>query len=85
MNLSSTENLNGSDLYAVLDWNCCLPEQIVNIFVSDHCVCTDCCVLCSFLVQALDCFTAMLSGSESRLQMAETIGSKLNISKEQVP
>lgn len=38
-----------------------------------------------FFLQALDCFTAMLSRSESRLQMAETIGSKLNISKEQVP
>uniref|UniRef100_A0A3P8WSX5 Midasin n=1 Tax=Cynoglossus semilaevis TaxID=244447 RepID=A0A3P8WSX5_CYNSE len=32
--------------------------------------------------EALDCFTAMLSRPESRLQMAEIIGSKLNISKE---
>ncbi|KAM9840331.1 midasin [Aulostomus maculatus] len=32
--------------------------------------------------EALDCFTAMLSYSESRLRMAEIIGSKLNISKE---
>uniref|UniRef100_A0A7N8X771 Midasin n=1 Tax=Mastacembelus armatus TaxID=205130 RepID=A0A7N8X771_9TELE len=32
--------------------------------------------------EALDCFTAMLSCPESRLQMAEIIGSKLNISKE---
>uniref|UniRef100_A0A671LK38 Midasin n=1 Tax=Sinocyclocheilus anshuiensis TaxID=1608454 RepID=A0A671LK38_9TELE len=31
---------------------------------------------------ALDCFTAMLSQSESRLKMAEIIGSKLNISRE---
>lgn len=57
----------------------------MNPFASGQCVCTDCCVLCSFLIQALDCFTAMLSRSESRLQMAEAIGSKLNISKEQVP
>lgn len=43
-------------------------------------------VFCAvFFVQALDCFSAVLSRSESRLQMAETIGSKLNISKEQVP
>lgn len=34
--------------------------------------------------QALDCFTAMLSRPESRLRMAEIIGSKLNISKEKV-
>ncbi|XP_011610045.2 midasin isoform X2 [Takifugu rubripes] len=33
--------------------------------------------------EALDCFTAMLSRPESRVQMAETIGSKLNISREQ--
>ncbi|XP_058470371.1 midasin [Solea solea] len=32
--------------------------------------------------EALDCFTAMLSRPDSRLQMAEAIGSKLNISKE---
>ncbi|KAK7907514.1 hypothetical protein WMY93_016126 [Mugilogobius chulae] len=32
--------------------------------------------------EALDCFTSMLSRPESRLQMAEIIGSKLNISKE---
>ncbi|KAM9782721.1 LOW QUALITY PROTEIN: midasin [Neosynchiropus ocellatus] len=32
--------------------------------------------------EALDCFTAMLSCSESRRRMAEIIGSKLNISKE---
>ncbi|XP_069561962.1 midasin [Brachyistius frenatus] len=32
--------------------------------------------------EALDCFTAMLSRSESRLRMAEIIGSKLNISKQ---
>ncbi|CAL8311820.1 unnamed protein product [Lota lota] len=32
--------------------------------------------------EALDCFTAMLSRSDSRLRMAEVIGSKLNISKE---
>ncbi|XP_039980712.1 midasin isoform X5 [Xiphias gladius] len=32
--------------------------------------------------EALDCFTAMLSHPESRLRMAEIIGSKLNISKE---
>uniref|UniRef100_A0A8C3A899 Midasin n=1 Tax=Cyclopterus lumpus TaxID=8103 RepID=A0A8C3A899_CYCLU len=32
--------------------------------------------------EALDCFTAMLSRPESRLRMAEIIGSKLNISKE---
>ncbi|XP_055005322.1 midasin-like isoform X2 [Boleophthalmus pectinirostris] len=32
--------------------------------------------------EALDCFTSMLSQPESRLQMAEIIGSKLNISKE---
>ncbi|KAM4522940.1 midasin [Odontesthes bonariensis] len=32
--------------------------------------------------EALDCFTAMLSSSASRLRMAEIIGSKLNISKE---
>nr|XP_046228345.1 midasin isoform X2 [Scatophagus argus] len=32
--------------------------------------------------EALDCFTAMLSHCESRLRMAEIIGSKLNISKE---
>uniref|UniRef100_A0A674E136 Midasin n=1 Tax=Salmo trutta TaxID=8032 RepID=A0A674E136_SALTR len=31
---------------------------------------------------ALDCFTAMLPRPESRLRMAEVIGSKLNISKE---
>lgn len=36
------------------------------------------------LCQALDCFTAMLSRPESRLRMAEIIGSKLNISKEKV-
>lgn len=34
--------------------------------------------------QALDCFTAMLSRPESRLRMAEIIGTKLNISKEKV-
>lgn len=33
-------------------------------------------------LEALDCFTAMLSRPESRLRMAEAIGSKLNISKE---
>ncbi|XP_012709437.2 midasin isoform X1 [Fundulus heteroclitus] len=33
-------------------------------------------------LEALDCFTAMLSLRASRLQMAEIIGSKLNISKE---
>ncbi|XP_032398227.1 midasin [Etheostoma spectabile] len=32
--------------------------------------------------EALDCFTAMLSRPDSRLRMAEIIGSKLNISKE---
>ncbi|KAF3702507.1 Midasin Dynein-related AAA-ATPase MDN1 MIDAS-containing protein [Channa argus] len=32
--------------------------------------------------EALDCFTSMLSCPESRLRMAEIIGSKLNISKE---
>uniref|UniRef100_A0A3Q3NKD3 Midasin n=1 Tax=Labrus bergylta TaxID=56723 RepID=A0A3Q3NKD3_9LABR len=32
--------------------------------------------------EALDCFTAMLSRPESRLKMAEIIGSKLNISRE---
>ncbi|CAK6975580.1 Hypothetical predicted protein [Scomber scombrus] len=32
--------------------------------------------------EALDCFTAMLSRADSRLRMAEIIGSKLNISKE---
>ncbi|XP_068197957.1 midasin isoform X4 [Antennarius striatus] len=32
--------------------------------------------------EALDCFTAMLSRSDSRMRMAEIIGSKLNISKE---
>lgn len=32
--------------------------------------------------EALDCFTAMLSKSESRLKMAEIIGSRLNISRE---
>ncbi|XP_028997386.1 midasin [Betta splendens] len=32
--------------------------------------------------EALDCFTAMLSKPESRLKIAEIIGSKLNISKE---
>lgn len=32
--------------------------------------------------EALDCFTSMLSHAESRLRMAEIIGSKLNISKE---
>uniref|UniRef100_A0A8B9KSV2 Midasin n=1 Tax=Astyanax mexicanus TaxID=7994 RepID=A0A8B9KSV2_ASTMX len=33
-------------------------------------------------LEALDCFTAMLSKVESRLKLAEIIGSKLNISKE---
>uniref|UniRef100_A0A3P9MDK6 Midasin n=1 Tax=Oryzias latipes TaxID=8090 RepID=A0A3P9MDK6_ORYLA len=33
-------------------------------------------------LEALDCFTAMLSSSSSRLRLAEIIGSKLNISKE---
>ncbi|XP_030636974.1 midasin [Chanos chanos] len=33
-------------------------------------------------LEALDCFTAMLSKPESRLRMAEAIGSKLNISRE---
>ncbi|KAM4713456.1 midasin isoform 2-T2 [Anableps anableps] len=33
-------------------------------------------------LEALDCFTAMLSFPASRLRMAEIIGSKLNISKE---
>ncbi|KAL4649045.1 midasin isoform X1 [Arapaima gigas] len=33
-------------------------------------------------LEALDCFTAMLSSPETRLRMAEAIGSKLNISKE---
>ncbi|XP_028858240.1 midasin [Denticeps clupeoides] len=33
-------------------------------------------------LEALDCFTAMLSKAESRLRMAEIIGSKLNISRE---
>lgn len=36
------------------------------------------------LCQALDCFTASLPRPESRLQIAEVIGSKLNISKEKV-
>ncbi|XP_057678283.1 midasin isoform X2 [Corythoichthys intestinalis] len=34
--------------------------------------------------EALDCFTAMMSHPERQLQMAEKIGSKLNISKEKV-
>lgn len=34
--------------------------------------------------QALDCFTAMQSKAESRLKLAEIIGSKLNVSKEKV-
>uniref|UniRef100_A0A8D0DW25 Midasin n=1 Tax=Salvator merianae TaxID=96440 RepID=A0A8D0DW25_SALMN len=38
----------------------------------------------SIFHEALDCFTAMLSKQGSRLQMAELIGSKLNISKHQV-
>lgn len=50
-------------------------------------VCLVCCI-CSTnedsLCQALDCFTGMLSHPQSRLQMAEIIGSKLNISKEKV-
>ncbi|XP_041660686.1 midasin isoform X2 [Cheilinus undulatus] len=33
-------------------------------------------------LEALDCFTAMLSRPDSRLRMAEIIGSKLNISRE---
>uniref|UniRef100_A0AAR2IVI6 Midasin n=1 Tax=Pygocentrus nattereri TaxID=42514 RepID=A0AAR2IVI6_PYGNA len=33
-------------------------------------------------LEALDCFTAMLSKAESRLKLAEIIGSKLNISRE---
>uniref|UniRef100_A0A3B3CZB6 Midasin n=1 Tax=Oryzias melastigma TaxID=30732 RepID=A0A3B3CZB6_ORYME len=33
-------------------------------------------------LEALDCFTAMLSSSSSRLRLAEIIGSKLNITKE---
>ncbi|KAF4092103.1 hypothetical protein AMELA_G00017110 [Ameiurus melas] len=33
-------------------------------------------------LEALDCFTAMQSKAESRLKLAEIIGSKLNISKE---
>lgn len=33
-------------------------------------------------LEALDCFTAMLSKPESRLKMSEIIGSKLNISRE---
>ncbi|XP_057208356.1 midasin isoform X2 [Triplophysa rosa] len=33
-------------------------------------------------LEAVDCFTAMLSKPESRLKMSEIIGSKLNISKE---
>ncbi|KAJ8008932.1 hypothetical protein DPEC_G00083550 [Dallia pectoralis] len=33
-------------------------------------------------LEALDCFTAMVSRPDSRLRMAEVIGSKLNISKE---
>lgn len=33
-------------------------------------------------LEALDCFTAMQSKAESRLKLAEVIGSKLNISKE---
>ncbi|XP_030578137.1 midasin [Archocentrus centrarchus] len=33
-------------------------------------------------LEALDCFTAVLSSPESRLRMAEIIGSKLNISRE---
>uniref|UniRef100_A0AAR2JB73 Midasin n=1 Tax=Pygocentrus nattereri TaxID=42514 RepID=A0AAR2JB73_PYGNA len=38
---------------------------------------------CSATAQnALDCFTAMLSKAESRLKLAEIIGSKLNISRE---
>lgn len=42
------------------------------------------CFFWCVLHQALDCFTAMLSRPESRLRMAEIIGSKLNISKEKV-
>ncbi|KAH0622150.1 hypothetical protein JD844_024188 [Phrynosoma platyrhinos] len=34
--------------------------------------------------EALDCFTAMLSKQESRVKMAEVIGSKLNISRHKV-
>ncbi|XP_051781409.1 midasin isoform X2 [Erpetoichthys calabaricus] len=34
-------------------------------------------------LEALDCFTAMLSNQDNRQKMAEIIGSKLNISKEQ--
>ncbi|KAM9495289.1 midasin [Clarias gariepinus] len=33
-------------------------------------------------LEALDCFTAMLSKAESRLKLAEIIGTRLNISKE---
>lgn len=54
----------------------CVKQSFFLQLLSEGCV--------VFPPQALDCFTAMLSSSSSRLRLAEIIGSKLNITKEKV-
>ncbi|XP_066547692.1 midasin isoform X2 [Amia ocellicauda] len=63
----------GLSLRDLLKW----CERILNNFDS-----TSSSTALNIFLEALDCFTAMLSKPESRQRMAEIIGSKLNISKE---
>ncbi|KAI1897419.1 hypothetical protein AGOR_G00083100 [Albula goreensis] len=63
----------GLSLRDLLKW----CERIANNFSS-----TSSATAHNVYLEALDCFTAMLSSPESRLRMAEAIGSRLNISKE---
>ncbi|XP_064196020.1 midasin isoform X1 [Anguilla rostrata] len=63
----------GLSLRDLLKW----CERITNNFSS-----TSSATAHNVFLEALDCFTAMLSSTESRLRMAEAIGSRLNISKE---
>ncbi|KAJ8270795.1 hypothetical protein GJAV_G00119370 [Gymnothorax javanicus] len=63
----------GLSLRDLLKW----CERITNNFSS-----TSSATAHFVFLEALDCFTAMLSSPESRLRMAEAIGSRLNISKE---
>ncbi|RXM29707.1 Midasin [Acipenser ruthenus] len=63
----------GLSLRDLLKW----CERIFNNFDS---TCSS--TALNIFLEALDCFTAMLSKPDSRQKMAEIIGSKLNISKE---
>ncbi|KAJ8409756.1 hypothetical protein AAFF_G00218150 [Aldrovandia affinis] len=62
----------GLSLRDLLKW----CERMANNFSS-----TSSATAHNVFLEALDCFTAMLPGRESRLRMAEAIGSRLHISK----